>query len=203
MLLYDQHPLRKVLQTRSDNELLLTAFGYNGPIPSLGELFGFHPPSCEQVNAVNPAAQLRFFACTELMARALASHMREAGPMMSNPSAVRAYLQLQLGGRSAESFAVLWLDSQNRLITYEEIFRGTLNQTSVYPRELVRSAMEKNAASVVLAHNHPSGVAEPSGADERLTQTLKAALALVDVRVLDHFIVTPDHALSMAEKGLV
>ena len=200
MLHFDRHPMRNVLQTKSDNELLLTAFGYTGPVPSLPELFGFHPTSA---HAVQEADQSRFFACTELIARALATELRESGPLFSNPQAVRAYLQLKLGGRSVESFAALWLDSQNRLITYEELFRGTLTQTSVYPREVVRSAMEKNAAAVVLAHNHPSGSAQPSRADESLTQTLKAALALVDVRVLDHFIVTSDRAASMAEQGLV
>jgi DNA repair protein RadC len=100
-------------------------------------------------------------------------------------------------------FAVLFLDSQNRLLALEELFRGTLSQTSVYPREVVLRALHHHAASVVLAHNHPSGVAEPSRADEALTQSLKAALALVDVRVLDHFIVTRDRAASMAEMGLV
>jgi DNA repair protein RadC len=100
-------------------------------------------------------------------------------------------------------FAVLFLDAQNRLIAMDELFRGTLTQTSVYPREVVLRALRHEAASVVLAHNHPSGTVQPSRADEALTQTLKAALALVDVRVLDHVIVAPGGALSMAEKGLL
>jgi DNA repair protein RadC len=108
-----------------------------------------------------------------------------------------------MGGRAHEVFAVLFLDSQNRLIALEELFRGTLNQTSVYPREVVLRALHHHAAAVVLAHNHPSGEARPSRADETLTQTLKAALALVDVRVLDHFVVTRTQACSMAEMGLV
>jgi DNA repair protein RadC len=102
-----------------------------------------------------------------------------------------------------EVFAVLFLDSQHRLIALEEMFRGTLTQTSVYPREVVKQALTLNASSVVLAHNHPSGTAQPSRADEALTHTLKAALALVDVRVLDHFVVTASQAVSMAELGLV
>ena len=116
---------------------------------------------------------------------------------------MRDYLQLQLGSRPHEIFAVLFLDSQQRLIALEELFRGTLTQTSVYPREVVVRALAHQAGSVVLAHNHPSGAAQPSRADEALTQTLKAALALVDVRVLDHFIVTRNEAVSMAELGLL
>ena len=123
--------------------------------------------------------------------------------MFDSPKAVRDYLQLQLGARSHEVFAVLFLDSQNRLLAMEELFRGTLTQTSVYPREVVLRALHHQAAAVVLAHNHPSGTVQPSRADEALTQTLKAALALVDVRVLDHFIVTRDRAASMAEMGLM
>jgi DNA repair protein RadC len=196
----DIHPDRRMFRDRSDNELLLTAFGYTGPVPSLGELFGFHPSKTHQVEESD---QRRFHACAELMARALASQLRDSGPVLTQPQEVRSYLQLRLGGRCAESFAILWLDSQHRLIDYEELFRGTLNTTSVYPREVVRSAMGKNAAAAVLAHNHPSGSPQPSLADERLTQTLKAALAVIDVRVLDHFIVTSDQALSMAEKGLL
>jgi DNA repair protein RadC len=123
--------------------------------------------------------------------------------LFNTPQAVRDYLQLQLGGLHHEVFAVLFLDSQHRLIALEEMFRGTLTQTSVYPREVVKRALTLNASSVVLAHNHPSGTAQPSRADEALTQTLKAALALVDVRVLDHFVVTASQAVSMAELGLV
>ena len=116
---------------------------------------------------------------------------------------MRDYLQLQLGSRPHEIFAVLFLDSQHRLIALEELFRGTLSQTSVYPREVVVRALALHAASVVLAHNHPSGTAQPSAADVQLTQTLKNALALVDVRVLDHFVVTRTQAVSMAELGML
>ena len=122
---------------------------------------------------------------------------------LARPQAVRDYLQLQLGSRQHEIFAVLFLNSQNRLIALEELFRGTLTQTSVYPREVVIRALALNAASVVLAHNHPSGAAQPSRADELLTHTLKSALALVYVRVLDHFVVTASGAVSMAERGLL
>jgi DNA repair protein RadC len=123
--------------------------------------------------------------------------------VFGTPGAVKQYLQLHLAQRGHEVFAVLFLDSQNRLIALEELFRGTLTQTSVYPREVVLHALKHQAAAVVLAHNHPSGTVQPSRADEALTQTLKAALALVDVRVLDHVIVGPGQALSMAEKGLL
>jgi DNA repair protein RadC len=120
-----------------------------------------------------------------------------------SPDAVKEYLQLILASRAHEVFAVLFLDAQHRLLAMEELFRGTLTQTSVYPREVVLRALHHHAAAVVLAHNHPSGTVQPSRADEALTRTLKAALALVDVRVLDHVIVAPGQALSMAERGLV
>jgi DNA repair protein RadC len=116
---------------------------------------------------------------------------------------VKDFLALQLGGLPQEVFAVLFLDQQHRLLRLEEMFRGTLAQTSVYPREVVRRAIELNAGAVILAHNHPSGLAEPSRADEYLTQTLKTALALVDVRVLDHLVVGQGQVVSMAERGLM
>jgi DNA repair protein RadC len=141
-------------------------------------------------------------AVLELARRALAQELQQR-PLFDSPKAVREYLQLQLGARAHEVFCVLFLDSQNRLLALEELFRGTLSQTSVYPREVVLRALHHHAAAVVLAHNHPSGEARPSRADESLTQSLKASLALVDVRVLDHFIVTRDAAASMAEMGLV
>ncbi len=149
-----------------------------------------------------PAKRAQLVAVLELARRALAQQL-QAKPLFSTPQAVRDYLQLQLGSRPHEIFAVLFLDSQHRLIVLEELFRGTLTQTSVYPREVVVRALALQAGSVVLAHNHPSGEARPSRADEALTQTLKAALALVDVRVLDHFVVTSTQAVSMAELGLL
>ena len=154
------------------------------------------------VKGLGPAKRAELVAVLELARRALAQQLTQK-PLFNTPQAVRDYLQLQLGGLHHEVFAVLFLDSQHRLIALEEMFRGTLTQTSVYPREVVKQALTLNASSVVLAHNHPSGTAQPSRADEALTHTLKAALALVDVRVLDHFVVTASQAVSMAELGLV
>ena len=148
------------------------------------------------------AKRAELVAVLELARRALAEQLRERAAL-DTPQAVKHYLQLQLAARAHEVFAVLFLDSQHRLIALEELFRGTLTQTSVYPREVVLRALHHQAGAVVLAHNHPSGSTAPSRADEALTQTLKAALALVDVRVLDHVIVAPGQALSMAEKGLI
>lgn len=149
-----------------------------------------------------PAKRAELVAVLELSRRALAQQLKER-EVFGSPGAVKEYLQLILAARPHEVFAVLFLDAQNRLLAMEELFRGTLTQTSVYPREVVVRALHHQAASVVLAHNHPSGTVQPSRADEALTQTLKAALALVDVRVLDHVIVAPGQALSMAERGLI
>jgi DNA repair protein RadC len=122
---------------------------------------------------------------------------------LSSPSSVRDYLRLLLHDRGHEVFVVVFMDAQHRVIASEELFRGTLTQTSVYPREVVKAALAHNAASVVLAHNHPSGVTEPSRADELLTQALKQALALVDVKVLDHFVIAGSGSVSFAERGLL
>lgn len=149
-----------------------------------------------------PAKRAELVAVLELARRVLAQQLRERTAFAS-PDAVKHYLQLHLAARPHEVFAVLFLDAQNRLLAMEELFRGSLTQTSVYPREVVLRALHHQAAAVVLAHNHPSGAVQPSRADEALTQTLKSALALVDVRVLDHVIVAPGQALSMAEKGLM
>jgi DNA repair protein RadC len=149
-----------------------------------------------------PAKRAELVAVLELARRALAQQLKER-EVFGSPGAVKHYLQLHLAAKAHEVFGVLFLDAQNRLLAMEELFRGTLTQTSVYPREVVLRALHHGAASVVLAHNHPSGTVQPSRADEALTQTLKAALALVDVRVLDHVIVTQGEALSMAEKGLL
>ena len=132
----------------------------------------------------------------------LAARMKHSHALAS-PSAVREYLRLLLHNREHEVFVVVLLDAQNRVLATEELFRGTLTQTSVYPREVVKLALRHNAGAVILAHNHPSGVAEPSHADETLTQSLKQALALVDIKVLDHFIVAGSSALSFAERGLL
>ena len=138
----------------------------------------------------------------ELVKRWLAEEL-EGRTVFATPEAVTDYLKLHFAGREYESFVVLYVDAQNCLIEVEELFRGTLTQTSVYPREVVKSALRINAAGVMFSHNHPSGSTNPSRADEHLTQTLKAALALVDVRVLDHLIIAGNCALSFAERGLI
>jgi DNA repair protein RadC len=176
-------------------ELLSTFGGVSGLLNTPAE-------ALKKIKGLGPAKRAEIVAVLELARRALASQLQEK-PLFGNPQAIRDYLQLQLGSREHEVFAVLFLDTQHRLIVLEEMFRGTLAQTSVYPREVVVRALALNAASVVLAHNHPSGSAQASRADELITQTLKAALALVDVRVLDHFIVTRSEAVSMAELGLM
>ena len=147
------------------------------------------------------AAQLA--ATMELARRALGERARDAD-VLSAPTAVRDWLRLKLAPLEHECFAALWLDARHRLIAYEELFRGTLTQTSVFPREIVKRALAVNAAAVIFAHNHPSGAAEPSAADETLTRCLKDALAMIDVRCLDHFIIVA-HAqpFSFAERGLI
>ena len=159
-------------------------------------------PSLKMVKGLGPAKQAELLAVFELARRALSQRLKER-EAFHTPGAVKQYLQLQLAHKNHEVFAVLFLDHQNRMLAMEELFRGTLSQTSVYPREVVLRALHHQAAAVVLSHNHPSGSVQPSRADEHLTQTLKAALALVDVRVLDHIIVGQGQALSMAEQGLV
>lgn len=133
----------------------------------------------------------------------LGSLMTEERSVFDSPDVVKHYMQLQIGCEPCEHFAVLFLDSQNRGIAFERMFTGTLTQTSVYPREVVLAVLRHNAAAVVLAHNHPSGSVQPSRADVALTQTLKTALSMMDVRVLDHVIVGNTQALSMAERGLI
>lgn len=162
---------------------------------SLGEL--------ASVSGIGMAKAAQLKASFELARRALSEEM-SARDMFASPGQVRDWLRLKLSGRPQEIFMVLWLDAQNRLLKAEELFTGTLTQTSVYPREVVKAALAHNAAAAILAHNHPSGVAEPSKADELLTQSLKAALAMVDVKVLDHFIVAGNtRPLSFAERGLL
>lgn len=158
--------------------------------------------SLQMVKGLGPAKQAELLAVFELSRRALSQRLKER-EVFHTPGAVKQYLQLQLAHKNHEVFAVLFLDSQNRMLALEELFRGTLSQTSVYPREVVMRALHHQAAAVVLSHNHPSGSVQPSRADEHLTQTLKASLALVDVRVLDHIIVGQGQALSMAEQGLM
>ena len=156
----------------------------------------------KQVKGLGPAKRAEVVAVLEIARRALAEKL-ETRAVFESPKAAQEYLQLQLGSRPHEVFAVMFLDSQNRLIAMEDMFRGTLNQATIYPREIVVRALHHHAAAVVLAHNHPSGNAEPSRADIELTRTVLTALALVDVRVLDHFVVTRNGAVSLAQEGLM
>ena len=169
----------------------------------LTQLFATSLEAFSAIPGMGPAKYAQLQAVLEMSKRALSEGLKERNAF-STPGAVRDYLRLNLAGLPHEVFYALWLDAQNRLIAGEELFRGSLTQTSVYPREVVKRALWHNAAAVVLAHNHPSGVAEPSSADEHLTRELRQALALVDVRVLDHFIVAgAKQPLSFAERGLL
>jgi DNA repair protein RadC len=175
---------------------LLTRF--NG----LTGLFSADQAAFCAVPGMGPAKYAQLQAVLEMARRALEEKMK-SGDAMSSPQSVRDYLRLTLQGKKHEIFVGIFLDAQNRMIAAEELFKGTLTQTSVYPREVVKRALHHNAAAVIFAHNHPSGLAEPSQADEMLTQSLKQALALVDVNVLDHFIVGGGTAMSFAERGLI
>jgi len=175
---------------------LLTGFG------SLNGIFTASREAMTSINGMGDSKYAQLQAIFEMSRRALKEEMRERDALTS-PQAVRDYLKLRLGSLQREVFMVLFLDAQNRVAATEELFAGTLTQTSVYPREVVKRALHHNAAAVIFAHNHPSGVAEPSRADELLTKALKEALALVDVKVLDHFVVAGNTALSFAERGLL
>ena len=156
----------------------------------------------DPVPGVGEAKYAQIAAVMELARRTLSEEMR-ARDSLTSPAAVRGYLRLAMQELGHECFYCVFLDAQNRVIAAEQLFRGTLTQTSVYPREVVKHALGHNAAAVILAYNHPSGVAEPSVQDQALTRTLAEALALVDVKVLDHFIVAPGACLSFAERGLI
>ena len=170
---------------------------------SLAQLASAPPATLAKLPGMGPAKSAQLAAVLELARHSLAEEVRSRD-LLASPGAVRDWLRLQLAAVPHEVFCALWLDSRNRLIACEELFRGTLSQTSVYPREVVKRALTCNAAGVVFAHNHPSGLAEPSSADEILTHTLKHALGLVDVKVLDHFIVAgQSQPLSFAERGLL
>jgi DNA repair protein RadC len=154
------------------------------------------------IKGLGPSKCAQLLAVLELARRAMAEQLRER-PALASPEAVARYLQLHLAARQHEVFAVLFLDSQHRLIALEEMFRGTLTRTSVYPREVVLRALHHHAGAVILAHNHPSGQVQASAADKAVTQSLQAALGLVDIQVLDHVIVAPGASLSMASEGLM
>lgn len=169
---------------------------------SLHGLFGATLDDCSEVHGLGMAKYAQLQAVMELARRAIAEQL-QAGEAFGSPELVKRYLCIKLGGQRHESFVVLFLDVKNRLIADRELFRGTLTQTSVYPREVVIEALDYNAASVILAHNHPSGLPEPSEADLRLTGALVKALSLVDIRVLDHFIVAGPLVHSFAEHGQI
>ena len=217
----DARPREKLIErgaaALSDTELLalLLRTGLKGKgvfalaqelVDTFGGIAGLLHTSAEDLKRVKglggPAKRAELVAVLELARRAMAQQLRQR-EVFTSPDAVKHFLQLHLSHRRHEVFAVMFLDAQNRLIAMEELFRGTLTQTSVYPREVAVKALHHQAAAVVLAHNHPSGTVQPSRADEALTQALRAALGLIDVRVLDHVIVAPGEALSMAERGLL
>jgi len=175
---------------------LLNKFG------SLNGIFAAAESELSQVHGIGSSKYVQLQAIFEMSRRALGEELQQRDVFQS-PQQVRDYLVLRLGSLTREVFMVMFLDAQNRLNATEEMFSGTLTQTSVYPREVVKRAMHHNAAGVIFAHNHPSGAAQQSSADELLTRQLKQALELVDVRVLDHFIVAGNQTLSFAERGLL
>ena len=216
----DERPREKLLakgvEALSDAELLaiFLRVGVTGKsavdlardlLSEFGSLNGIFSASREALTAVHGMVDSKYVqvqAIFEMARRALQEQMQQRDALTS-PQAVRDYLCLKLGNLSREVFMVLFLDAQNRVLAQEKLFAGTLTQASVYPREVVKRALHHNAAAVIFAHNHPSGVAEPSRADEQLTSALKQALGLVDVRVLDHFVIAGNVALSFAERGLL
>ncbi len=167
---------------------------------SINALFGASLPEFCVLGGLGPAKFSQLQAVRELARRALEEEL-QAGIALNSPEAVRRYLKLYLGSKRHEVFVVLFLDVKNRLIATEEMFQGTLTMASVYPREVVKAALRHNCAHLILAHNHPSGVAEPSAADHSLTATLQQALRLIDVKILDHFIVAGSAIYSFAEEG--
>jgi DNA repair protein RadC len=184
---------RNVLQLAQD--MLMASGGLANLLLTLPQ----HTPA---IKGLGPAKQAELLAVMELAKRAMAQQL-STREVMQSAASVQLYLQLHLAHTSHEVFAMLFLDAQHKLICMETLFRGTLSQTSVYPREVVLRALHHQSAAVVLAHNHPSGSVHPSPADLHLTQSLKSALAMVDVRVLDHVIVGPGQAFSMAEQGVL
>ncbi len=216
----DERPREKLLQKGvqylSDAELLaiFLRVGVTGKsavdlardlLTQFGSLSNIFKASVTEINAVHGMGDSKYCqlqAIFEMSRRALAEQIKHQDAL-SSPEKVSDYLRLKLGGQEREVFVVLFLDAQNRVQSQETLFEGTLTQTSVYPREVVKRALYHNAASVIFAHNHPSGIAEQSRADELITQALKKALDLVDIRVLDHFIVAGHQTMSFAERGLL
>ncbi|WP_020166844.1 MULTISPECIES: RadC family protein [Methylotenera] len=175
---------------------LLTQFG------SLNGIFSASESELSQVHGIGASKYVQLQAIFEMSRRALTEQLQQKD-VFESPKQVHDYLVLKLGNLNKEVFLVLFLDAQNRLQASEQMFSGTLTETSVYPREVVKRAMHHNAAGVIFAHNHPYGIAKQSQADELITKQLKQALALVDVKVLDHFIVAGNHTMSFVERGLL
>jgi len=175
---------------------LLSRFG------SLRDLLAAGADELCQVPGIGEAKYVQLQAGLEMGRRYLAERLVRGEPLSSTAD-TRQFLQAQLRDRQNEVFCVLFLDNRHRVLVFEELFQGTLNGTAVYPREVVKQALKYNAAAVILAHNHPSGVAEPSRADEQLTSRLKEALALVDIRLLDHLVIGDGEIVSFSERGLV
>lgn len=216
----DERPREKLLakgaEALSDAELLaiFLRIGVQGKsavdlardlLNRFGSLNGIFAATEAEISAVHGMGMSKYAqlqAIFEMVQRALKEEMCERD-VLSSPEQVRNYLCLRMGQLPQEIFVALFLDAQNRLLESETLFTGTLTQTSVYPREVLKRALHHNAAAVILAHNHPSGLTEPSRADEVLTRKLKEALDMVDVRVLDHFVVAGNSALSFAERGLL
>ncbi|WP_198266529.1 RadC family protein [sulfur-oxidizing endosymbiont of Gigantopelta aegis] len=169
---------------------------------SLRNLFNADLEEFSQTKGVGPAKYVQLQAVLEMSKRYLGETM-ENQDVISSPEDTRQFLKSQLGNRPYEVFAALFLDNRHRVIKFEELFRGTIDGASVYPREVVKTALEHNAAALIIAHNHPSGVAEPSTADERITLRLKEALALVDIRLLDHLVIGDGEVVSLAERGIL
>jgi len=181
----------------SDRELLVLLIGEK----TAKKMYrGQFYPLVYEGNGARP--HLKLIAAVEF-ARRLVHEKIQKGPSLSNPMEVAEYLKIHFHGMQYEAFVVVFLDNRHRVIAIDEMFKGTIDGASVHPREIVRSSLQHNAAACIFAHNHPSGVAEPSRADESLTRNLKDALALVDVRVLDHFVVAGQTVVSLAERGLI
>lgn len=215
----DERPREKLLlrgaQALSDAELLAIFLrtGTRGKIAvdlarellhefgSLRALFEADEAHFCQANGLGQAKYVQLQAVLEMSSRYLQERL-ERGAALSDPDSVRFYLSTRLRHKLAEVFACLFLDNRHQVIQYEEMFHGTIDNATIHPREVVRTALKHNAAAVIFAHNHPSGIAEPSQADQRITQQLKEALALIDVRVLDHFVVG-EQVVSFAERGLL
>lgn len=164
-----------------------------------------HFPAAEEILIRDARGDYQPASASQILdaARRIMDQLVQRGAEMSSPTTVRDYLTVKLAGYEHEMFAVLFLDNQHRLIEYVELFRGSIDSASVHPREVVKEALARNAAAVILSHNHPSGWVEPSAADKHITHRLKDALSLVDIRVLDHVVVAGDRAVSFAERGLL